>query len=155
MGEKTNQTITAHSLASIEYRLASSVWPASYIRGLIFHSSSGLTVAMSVVSGPAKIIGFDLYIAGPGTIIFAPNQEGNEHYNPAPEVTASWIISPSNWAVTPKRVLCIAVDFSDLPGPPVALDAVVSNLATKVSSYMEDNSSSRRAPTKAGSSLRK
>jgi hypothetical protein len=52
-------------------------------------STSGLTVAFSVLSGPASISGSSLSITGVGTVVVAADQSGNANYAAATEVTRS------------------------------------------------------------------
>jgi hypothetical protein len=66
--------------------------PVPYASGPIALSataSSGLSVAFSVLSGPATVSGSTLTIAGIGTVVVAANQPGNQNYLAAPQVTYS------------------------------------------------------------------
>ena len=53
-------------------------------------ASSGLPVKLTIKSGPATISGNSITINGIGSVILAANQEGNQNYNPAPEVIGSF-----------------------------------------------------------------
>lgn len=55
-------------------------------------SSSGLTVAVSVKSGPATISSNVVTLTGVGTVVLAANQAGNENFSQAPEVTLSFSV---------------------------------------------------------------
>jgi alpha-tubulin suppressor-like RCC1 family protein len=55
-------------------------------------SSSGLTVAVSVKSGPATISSNVVTLTGIGTVVLAANQAGNENFSQAPEVTLSFSV---------------------------------------------------------------
>jgi hypothetical protein len=68
-------------------------------------ASSGLPVAVSVISGPATISGNTVTLTGTaGVVVLAANQAGNTNYKAAPQVTTSFIVSvapmiPSNQVV--------------------------------------------------------
>ena len=53
-------------------------------------ATSGLTVALSVVSGPATILGNTVTLTGVGTVVLAANQVGNGSYSAASQVTTSF-----------------------------------------------------------------
>ncbi len=58
-------------------------------------STSGLTVAFSVTSGPGNISGgTTLNITGPGTVIVAANQAGTANYAAAPTVSQTIVVTP-------------------------------------------------------------
>jgi hypothetical protein len=61
-------------------------------------ATSGLPVTLSVMSGPGSVTGNTLTVTGTGTIVIAANQSGNSTYAPAPQVTQSIVINPSNGA---------------------------------------------------------
>jgi hypothetical protein len=64
--------------------------PVAYASGPIALSataSSGLSVAFSVLSGPATVSGSTLTTTGIGTVVVAANQPGNTNYLAAPVVT--------------------------------------------------------------------
>jgi formylglycine-generating enzyme required for sulfatase activity/5-hydroxyisourate hydrolase-like protein (transthyretin family) len=71
-------------------------------------ASSGLSVVLSVKSGPATIKGNMVTITGVGTVVLAANQTGNANYSPAAEVTTSFTVSKATQtigafaAITPK-----------------------------------------------------
>ncbi len=147
-----NQIISGGGvIAGMEYTLHISVWSVSYIRDAVFGftASSGLPVTMTIKSGPAKIIGDVIYITGPGTIVFAANQPGDANFNPAPEVTGSWTLTPSNWSTSPKKIICVVVDFPDKPGASVPLSGFTSMMGT-VSSYLRDFSYGKTSLIVAG-----
>jgi hypothetical protein len=56
-------------------------------------SSSDLPMILSVKSGPATLSGNTVTLTGAGTVVLAANQAGNENYNTAPEVTASFNVT--------------------------------------------------------------
>ncbi|WP_438483296.1 MBG domain-containing protein [Oleiharenicola lentus] len=56
-------------------------------------ASSGLSVAFSVVSGPATVSGNQLSLTGAGTVTVRAEQSGNATYNPAPPVERSFVVS--------------------------------------------------------------
>jgi len=55
-------------------------------------ASSGLSVVLSVKSGPATVSGNTVTLIGAGTVVLAANQAGNTNYNAAPEVTTSFTV---------------------------------------------------------------
>jgi hypothetical protein len=65
-------------------------------------STSGLAVSFSVQSGPGKLVGAKLTIAGAGTVIVAANQAGNANYTAAPAVTQSIVVNQSTPSITLK-----------------------------------------------------
>ena len=58
-------------------------------------SSSGLAVAMKVLSGPATMSGTTVTLTGSGTVTLAANQAGNTNYIAAPQITTSFNVSAS------------------------------------------------------------
>lgn len=63
-------------------------------------SSSGLPVAVTVVSGPATISGNTITATGEGTITLAANQPGDVTYTPATELTTSFVVTKAAQTVT-------------------------------------------------------
>lgn len=63
-------------------------------------ASSNLSVSFSVVSGPIEIDGNQVTITGAGSATIAANQDGNEEYNSAPEVTQSFTIAKATQLIT-------------------------------------------------------
>jgi hypothetical protein len=55
-------------------------------------SSSGLSVAVAVKSGPATISAGKVTLTGKGTVILKANQGGNSCYLPAPEITTTFTV---------------------------------------------------------------
>ena len=58
-------------------------------------ASSGLTVAFSVVSGPATISGNQLSVTDVGTVTISAAQDGNNNYLPATAVERSMVVTSS------------------------------------------------------------
>ena len=56
-------------------------------------ASSGLTVSVTVKSGPATISGDTVTLTGAGTVVLAADQSGNSDYNPAKEVVTSFVVA--------------------------------------------------------------
>ena len=56
-------------------------------------STSGLPTSLSVVSGPAKVAGNRVTVTGPGVVVLAANQTGNNIYAPASRVTTSFQVT--------------------------------------------------------------
>ena len=63
-------------------------------------SSSGLPVALSVLSGPAAISGNKVSLTGVGTVVIAANQSGNWSYLPAPQVTNSFAVTQASQSIS-------------------------------------------------------
>ncbi|WP_185827377.1 chitobiase/beta-hexosaminidase C-terminal domain-containing protein [Edaphobacter aggregans] len=63
-------------------------------------ASSGLSVAFSVVSGPATVSGNSLTISGVGTVVVAANQAGNANYTAASQVTQSIVVNQASQAIS-------------------------------------------------------
>lgn len=63
-------------------------------------ASSGLSVAFSVVSGPATVSGNSLTITGVGTVVVAANQAGNANYTAASQVTQSIVVNQASQAIS-------------------------------------------------------
>jgi uncharacterized repeat protein (TIGR03803 family) len=64
-------------------------------------ASSGLTVVLSVKSGPATISGDTVTLTGAGTVALAADQAGNADFNPAKEVTTSFVVSKAAQTLAP------------------------------------------------------
>ena len=62
-------------------------------------SSSGLGIDFSVVSGPISLSGNTVTITGAGEATIAVNQAGNATFNPAPEVTQTFMIEKANQTI--------------------------------------------------------
>jgi len=126
---KESQTITFSAPASpVNYGVAPITLSAS--------ASSGLAVALNVVSGPGTISGSTLTITGAGTVVVAANQAGNTNYAAATQVTQSIVVnqasqtinftastSPVTYGVSPIALVATggasgnAVVFSVVSGP--------------------------------------
>ena len=96
--------------------------PVPYASGPIALSAtatSGLTIAFSVLSGPAT-----LTAAGIGTVVVAANQPGNQNYLAAPQVTHTIVVNKGlpvvTMAASPNPVFLLT---------PVTLTATVSSSA--------------------------
>jgi hypothetical protein len=63
-------------------------------------SSSGLTVTLTVKSGPASISGNTVTLTSAGTVILAANQAGNANYNTADEKTTSFSVAKATPIIT-------------------------------------------------------
>ena len=62
--------------------------------------ASGNPVVFSVLSGPAYVIGNQLFITGVGTVVVAADQAGSPSYAPAPEVTQSITIKTATQTIS-------------------------------------------------------
>jgi len=101
--------------------------PVAYASGPIALSAtatSGLTVAFSVLSGPATVSGSTLTITGIGTVVVAADQPGNQNFLAAPEVTHTITVNKGfpliKVAASPNPVFLLT---------PVTLTATVSSTA--------------------------
>jgi hypothetical protein len=63
-------------------------------------ATSGFTVTLSVLSGPATISGNTVTLTGAGTVVLAANQAGNQNISPAPQVTTSFVVSKASQTIT-------------------------------------------------------
>ncbi|RDV11985.1 T9SS C-terminal target domain-containing protein [Pontibacter diazotrophicus] len=66
-------------------------------------ASSGLPVAFSIVSGPAKITGSTITLTGSGTVVVEATQSGNTTYNAATPVRQSISVSAAPSEPTPTE----------------------------------------------------
>ena len=64
-------------------------------------ASSGLAVALSVKSGPATISSGMVTLTGAGTVVLAADQAGNSDFNPAKEVTTSFVVKKAAQTIAP------------------------------------------------------
>jgi hypothetical protein len=62
-------------------------------------ATSGLPVTLSVVSGPATILGNTVTLTGVGTVVLAANQAGNGSYSAAPQVTTSFQVNMGSQSI--------------------------------------------------------
>jgi len=75
-------------------------------------SSSGLPVALSILSGPAKLTNMtktncSVMITGAGTVVLAADQVGNSNYLAAPQVSTSFSVAKGNQTIswsTPSKI---------------------------------------------------
>ncbi|MGB6690336.1 MAG: Ig-like domain repeat protein [Terracidiphilus sp.] len=90
---ETRKIVVDKATQKIDFKAPPSkvTYPAKPIT-LSATSSSHLSVAFSVVSGPAKLHGNTLSITGTGTVVVAANQAGNADYEPAHEVKDSIVV---------------------------------------------------------------
>jgi hypothetical protein len=64
-------------------------------------ASSGAIVTLSVVSGPAKIVGNKITLTGAGTVVLSASQAGNANYLPAIPVRTSFTVTPLPQTIAP------------------------------------------------------
>ena len=96
----TNSVTVSTSQQTITFTAPAS--PVSYGVSPIALSataSSGLTVALTVVSGPGTISGSTLTITGVGTVVIAANQAGNGTYAAAPQVEQSVVVNQATQTI--------------------------------------------------------
>ena len=105
-------------------------------------TSSGLTVTLSVLSGPATIAGSTVTIAGAGTVVVAADQAGNQNYLAATEVTHTIVVNKGLPVITmtasPNPVFLLT---------PVTLTATVSSSAATGSITFFDGTTVLGSPT--------
>jgi hypothetical protein len=63
-------------------------------------ASSGLPVTLSVLSGPATISGNTVTLTGVGTVVLSADQEGNNIYGPALQVTTSFSVAQASQSIS-------------------------------------------------------
>jgi len=68
--------------------------------GVAGTSSSGLSVAFSIVSGPATIDGSIVTVTGVGTVVVLATQPGNGNYAAAPDVDRSFTVEAAAQTIT-------------------------------------------------------
>jgi hypothetical protein len=125
--------------------------PVAYASGPIALSAtatSGLTVAFSVLPGPATLSGSTLTITGVGTVVVAADQPGNQNYLAAPEVTHTILVNKGlpliKVAASPNPVFLLT---------PVTLTATVSSTAatpTGSITFSDGSTVLGQAPLNAG-----
>jgi surface protein len=67
---------------------------------LVATATSGLAVSFSIVSGPISLDGNEVTIMGAGTAVIAANQAGNNEYNPAEQVSQTFVIAKADQIIT-------------------------------------------------------
>lgn len=92
---KAAQTITFAPQATAKYGAAAITLSAK--------ASSGLPVAIKLISGPAKLSGTKLTITGTGIIELAAMQAGDATYNVAPEIKRSITVAKALLTVAAKN----------------------------------------------------
>jgi len=111
---KGNQTITFGALSNKTY--GDSPFSVSAT------ASSGLTVSLSLVSGPATLAGNTVTITGVGTVALRASQVGNANYNAAPDVEQSFAVAKANQTVSFGALASVAFG-----GSPINLSATASS----------------------------
>ncbi len=89
---QATQTITFGALSSKAYGDAPFIVSAT--------TSSGLTPAFSIVSGPATISGSTVTITGTGTVVVRASQAGNANYSAATPVDQSFSVALNSQTIT-------------------------------------------------------
>jgi hypothetical protein len=77
-------------------------------------ATSGLPVVLSVLSGPATVVGNKVTLTGAGYVVLAANQPGNGNYFPAGEVITSFLVTPNVQTITPFATIPTK-NLGDLP----------------------------------------
>ncbi|PSR54891.1 hypothetical protein AHMF7605_15980 [Adhaeribacter arboris] len=102
-------------------------------------ASSGLTVNLAVVSGPAVIEGNTLVVTGPGEVKVKATQPGNEDFEAAPAVERSFCVSPAKPSITVnENVFTSSSDTGNqwyYNGEPIANATGKTYTATKAGGY--------------------
>jgi len=119
---KANQTITFASLANKTFGDAPFSVTAT--------TDSGLSPTLSIVSGPATIIGSTVTITASGEVTVRASQSGNTDYNAAANVDRTFTIArgaftaPASQSVTEDVVTAISgISFTDLDAGTVTITA--------------------------------
>jgi hypothetical protein len=108
---KKNQTIAFVGLLDETFGLNAITINAS--------TSSGLDVALAVVSGPATITGNQLTATSPGPMLLKGSQTGDAEYMPAPDKEFSFCVYPP--------VPTVTVDLANDPSPKLTSSASSNN----------------------------
>lgn len=86
--QRADQTITFDPIADVDIAVTTMVSLSAF-------TSSGLEVDFQVLSGNGAVSGSDLTITGLGTITVGASQSGNVNYQPAVDVTQSFVVTDS------------------------------------------------------------
>lgn len=80
-------------------------------------ATSGLPVTVTVISGPATILGNTIALTGAGMVVLAADQAGNATYDAAPEVTTSFTVTapPSVAFAQWEAMYALAGGATDMP----------------------------------------
>lgn len=89
---KADQTITFAELANKTFGDASFTLSST--------SSSGLTVSLSVLSGPVSLDGNEVTITGTGEVSITASQSGDDNYNAADDVTRAFTVAKADQTIT-------------------------------------------------------
>jgi hypothetical protein len=100
-------------------------------------ASSGLPVTLSVLSGPAVVIGNSVTLTGVGQVTLAADQTGSSNYSAATQQTVTFLVNNTSQTISPFAAISaqtFGVPFTIAPpaassGLPVTL-SVVSGSAT-------------------------
>lgn len=68
--------------------------------GVTASASSGLDVVFAVISEPATVSGTTVTINGAGTVVIAADQAGNDDFQPATQVTRSFLVAKANQEIS-------------------------------------------------------
>ena len=77
-------------------------------------ASSGLPVALSILSGPGSIVSTNILLTGVGTVTLAADQSGNSNYLAATQVTTNVTIAPVTITNNTLRVQALVAGQSQL-----------------------------------------
>jgi hypothetical protein len=77
-------------------------------------ATSGLPVTLSVLSGPATVIGDTVTLTASGTVVLAADQAGNTDYSAAPEVTTSFVVNGKSQTISSFKTIS-AKSYSTTP----------------------------------------
>jgi DnaJ-class molecular chaperone len=88
---KANQTITFNPLANKTF--------GSAPFNIFTTSSSGLTVSLSIVSGPATVSGTTVTLTGAGIVTVRASQAGNSNYNAAASIDRSFTVDKASQTI--------------------------------------------------------
>jgi sugar lactone lactonase YvrE len=104
-GSQLSLSVTGTSLAKLTQTISfPPISPVTYGVApipLSVTATSGLAVAVTVISGPAIVKGNQLRITGAGTVVIAATQMGNSAYSAAPTIEQTFSVAPAVLTVTP------------------------------------------------------
>jgi hypothetical protein len=90
-------------------------------------STSGLSVALSVVSGPATLAGSTLTYTGTGNVVVRASQAGNTNYNVATNVDKTIVVSASGGGVIPVSATTFSISGGNAGYPTITVSKLTGN----------------------------
>jgi len=83
-------------------------------------STSTLATKLSILSGPATVVGSTMSLSGIGTVTLAANQSGNGKFAPAPQTTITFVVTKSS-----QTIALFTGIKEQIPYTPVSFDVTI------------------------------